>query len=68
MGFGPIRIIFKHILPNCLSPIFIIGTVQISNAIITEAALSFPGLGLPVTESSPGSLTSIDKGYLYQGS
>jgi len=65
MGFGPIRFIFKHILPNCLSPIFVIVTVQISNAIITEATLSFLGLGMPVTESSLGSLTSIDKGYLY---
>jgi len=68
MGFGPIRIMFKHILPNCLSPIFVIGTVQIANAIITEAALSFLGLGMPVTEPSLGSLISIGKEYLYSGS
>ena len=68
MGFGSIRIMFKHILPNCLSPIFVIGTVQIANAIITEAALSFLGLGMPVTEPSLGSLISIGKEYLYSGS
>ena len=68
MGFGPIRIMFKHILPNCLSPIFVISTVQIANAIITEAALSFLGLGMPVTEPSLGSLISIGKEYLFSGS
>ena len=65
MGFGPIRIMFKHILPNCLSPIFVIATVQIANAIITEAALSFLGLGMPVTQPSLGSLISIGKEYLF---
>lgn len=68
MGFGPVRIMFKHILPNCLSPIFVISTVQIANAIITEAALSFLGLGMPVTEPSLGSLISIGKEYLFSGS
>jgi peptide/nickel transport system permease protein len=68
MGFGPIRIMFKHILPNCLSPIFVISTVQIANAIITEAGLSFLGLGMPVTEPSLGSLISIGKEYLFSGS
>lgn len=68
MGFGPIRIMFKHILPNCLPPIFVISTVQIANAIITEASLSFLGLGMPVTEPSLGSLISIGKQYLFSGS
>ena len=68
MGFGAIRIMFKHILPNCLSPIFVIATVQIANAIITEAALSFLGLGMPVTQPSLGSLISIGKEYLLSGS
>ena len=68
MGFSPIRIMFKHILPNCLSPIFVISTVQIANAIITEASLSFLGLGMPVTEPSLGSLISIGKQYLFSGS
>jgi peptide/nickel transport system permease protein len=68
MGFGSTRIMFKHILPNCLSPIFVIATLQIANAIITEAALSFLGLGMPVTEPSLGSLISIGKEYLFSGS
>ena len=68
MGFGPVRIMFKHILPNTLSPIFVISTVQIANAIITEASLSFLGLGMPVTEPSLGSLISIGKQYLFSGS
>ena len=45
MGFGSGRIMFRHILPNCLSPILVISTVQIANAIISEAALSFLGIG-----------------------
>ena len=68
MGFSPIKIMFKHILPNCLSPIFVISTVQIANAIITEASLSFLGLGMPVTEPSLGSLISVGKQYLFSGS
>ena len=68
MGFSSLRIMFKHILPNCLSPIFVISTVQIANAIITEASLSFLGLGMPVTEPSLGSLISIGKQYLFSGS
>ena len=68
MGFSSIRIMFKHILPNCLSPIFVISTVQIANAIITEASLSFLGLGMPVTEPSLGSLISTGKQYLFSGS
>jgi len=68
MGFSSIKIMFKHILPNCLSPIFVISTVQIANAIITEASLSFLGLGMPVTEPSLGSLISIGKEYLFSGS
>ena len=68
MGFSSVRIMFKHILPNCLSPIFVISTVQIANAIITEASLSFLGLGMPVTEPSLGSLISVGKQYLFSGS
>lgn len=46
MGFKAPRIMFRHILPNCLSPILVISTVQVANAIMSEAALSFLGLGL----------------------
>ncbi|MBU2712654.1 ABC transporter permease [Zooshikella harenae] len=67
MGFTTVRIMFRHILPNCLSPIFVISTVQIANAIISEAALSFLGLGMPVTQPSLGSLIKSGFDYLQSG-
>lgn len=68
MGFRSPRIMFRHILPNCLSPILVISTVQIANAIMSEAALSFLGLGLPVAQPSLGSLISIGFNYIFSGS
>ncbi|AWK83086.1 ABC transporter permease [Photobacterium damselae] len=67
MGFRAPRIMFRHILPNCLSPILVISTVQIANAIMSEAALSFLGLGLPVDQPSLGSLISIGFNYIFSG-
>ncbi|MGI9304028.1 MAG: ABC transporter permease [Gammaproteobacteria bacterium] len=61
IGLKPRRIMFTHILPNTLSPILVISTVQIANAIISEASLSFLGLGMPVNRPSLGSL--IDAGF-----
>lgn len=68
LGFGRGRIMFRHILPNTLSPILVISTVQIANAIILEAALSFLGLGMPVTRPSPGSLIRSGFEYIFSGS
>ncbi|PSU30215.1 ABC transporter permease [Photobacterium lutimaris] len=68
MGFKAPRIMFRHILPNCLSPILVISTVQVANAIMSEAALSFLGLGLPVDQPSLGSLISIGFNYIFSGS
>ncbi len=68
MGFKAPRIMFRHILPNCLSPILVISTVQIANAIMSEAALSFLGLGLPVDKPSLGSLINIGFHYIFSGS
>ncbi|MDW6002279.1 ABC transporter permease [Vibrio mangrovi] len=68
MGFKSPRIMFRHILPNCLSPILVISTVQVANAIMSEAALSFLGLGLPVEQPSLGSLISIGFNYIFSGS
>lgn len=68
MGFGAGRIMFRHILPNSLSPILVISTVQIANAIISEAALSFLGLGMPVSQPSLGSLISSGFEYIFSGS
>lgn len=68
MGFKSARIMFKHILPNCLSPILVISTVQIANAIMSEAALSFLGLGMPAEKPSLGSLISHGFEYISSGS
>jgi peptide/nickel transport system permease protein len=57
------RILFRHLLPNCLPPLVVIATVQIARAIALEATLSFLGLGVPVTEPSLGLL--IANGYQY---
>ncbi|NQU56506.1 MAG: ABC transporter permease, partial [Rhodospirillales bacterium] len=61
IGLGAPAIMFRHILPNTLSPLLVISTVQVANAIISEAALSFLGLGMPVTRPSLGSL--INSGF-----
>ncbi len=68
MGFGSGRIMFRHILPNTLSPILVISTVQVANAIITEASLSFLGLGMPVSQPSLGSLIASGFEFIFSGS
>ena len=57
------RILFRHLLPNCLPPLIVIGTQQVARAIALEATLSFLGLGVPITEPSLGLL--IANGYQY---
>ena len=57
------RIVFRHLLPNCLPPLIVILTMQVARAIALEATLSFLGLGVPVTEPSLGLL--IANGYEY---
>lgn len=68
IGLGPLRIMFRHILPNTYSPILVISTVQIANAIVSEAALSFLGLGMPVTKPSLGSLINSGFEFIFSGS
>ena len=68
LGYGPAKILLKHIMPNVLSPIFVISTVQIANAIISEAALSFLGLGMPATQPSLGSLIEAGFQFFFSGS
>ena len=67
LGLSRPRIVFGHILPNCLPPIIVIGTMQIAHAISTEATLSFLGLGLPITEPSLGLLIANGFAYLLSG-
>lgn len=63
LGLSKVSILFRHLLPNCLSPIIVIATMQIARAISLEATLSFLGLGVPITEPSLGLL--IANGYKY---
>jgi len=68
IGLGSPVIMFRHILPNTLSPLLVISTVQVANAIISEASLSFLGLGMPVTKPSLGSLINSGFEYIFSGS
>jgi len=68
IGLSKRRIMFRHILPNTLSPILVISTVQVANAIISEAALSFLGLGMPVNKPSLGSLINAGFEFVFSGS
>jgi peptide/nickel transport system permease protein len=61
------RIVFRHMLPNCLPPLIVVATVQVAHAIQLEATLSFLGLGLPITEPSIGLLISNGFQYLLSG-
>jgi len=61
------RIVFRHLLPNCLPPLIVVATVQVAHAIQLEAALSFLGLGLPITEPSIGLLISNGFQYMLSG-
>ena len=67
LGFSSARIMFRHIMPNCLAPLTVLATLQVANAISLEATLSFLGLGLPVTEPSLGSLIANGFEYLLSG-
>jgi peptide/nickel transport system permease protein len=61
LGLSRPRILFGHMLPNCMPPIIVVGTLQVASAISAEATLSFLGIGLPITEPSLGLL--IANGY-----
>jgi peptide/nickel transport system permease protein len=61
------RIVFRHLLPNCLPPLIVVATVQVAHAIALEATLSFLGLGLPITEPSMGLLIANGFQYLLSG-
>ena len=63
LALSPLRIVFRHLLPNCMPPLIVVATVQVAAAIALEATLSFLGLGLPITEPSLGLL--IANGYQY---
>jgi len=61
------RIVFRHLLPNCLAPMIVVGTLQTAHAISLEATLSFLGVGLPQTEPSLGLLIANGFEYMLSG-
>ncbi|HTR57862.1 MAG TPA: ABC transporter permease [Casimicrobiaceae bacterium] len=67
LALPPSRIVFHHLLPNCLPPLMVVATVQVAAAIALEATLSFLGLGLPITEPSLGLLIANGYQYLLSG-
>ncbi|MFO7714698.1 ABC transporter permease [Desulfosarcina sp.] len=68
IGLNRWRIMFRHVLPNTLTSVLVISTIQVANAIMSEAALSFLGLGMPVTKPSLGSLIRSGFEYIFSGS
>jgi peptide/nickel transport system permease protein len=67
IGLSHARILISHILPNVMGPVMVIATINLALAIITEATLSFLGVGLPPTEPSLGTLIRIGQNYLFSG-
>lgn len=67
LALSKTRILFCHMLPNCLPPLIVVATVQVAHAIALESTLSFLGLGLPITEPSLGLLISNGFTYLMSG-
>ena len=66
-GVAPLRIMRRHVLPNVLGPVLVLATIQVATAIITEATLSFLGVGAPPTSPSLGTLIRIGNDYLFSG-
>jgi peptide/nickel transport system permease protein len=67
LGLSHTRIVFKHLLPNCLPPVIVVAALQVANAIALEATLSFLGLGVPITEPSLGLLIANGQQHLLSG-
>jgi peptide/nickel transport system permease protein len=67
LGLPGYRILFRHLLPNCMPPLIIIAAMQAARAITLEATLSFLGLGVPVTQPSLGLLIANGFPYLMSG-
>jgi len=67
IGIRPVLVMFRHILPNAMGPVLVIATIHLALAIITEATLSFLGVGVPPTEPSLGTLIRIGNDFLFSG-
>jgi len=67
IGVHPVRIVLGHLLPNVIGPVLVIATINLALAILTEATLSFLGVGLPPTQPSLGTLIRVGNDYLLSG-
>jgi len=67
IGISPVRIMLQHIRPNVLGPVLVIATINLALAILTEATLSFLGVGVPPTTPSLGSLVRVGNEFLFSG-
>lgn len=67
IGIHPALILFRHVLPNVMGPVLVIATINLALAIITEATLSFLGVGLPPTQPSLGTLIRVGNNFLFAG-
>ncbi|HWI83328.1 ABC transporter permease [Ramlibacter sp.] len=66
-GVSPLRIMRRHVLPNVMGPVLVLATIHVATAIITEATLSFLGVGVPPTSPSLGTLIRVGNDYLFSG-
>jgi peptide/nickel transport system permease protein len=66
-GVPPVRIMLRHVLPNVMGPVMVLATIHVATAIITEATLSFLGVGVPPTSPSLGTLINTGRDYLFSG-
>jgi peptide/nickel transport system permease protein len=67
IGIHPLQIMLRHVLPNVMGPVLVIATIHLALAIITEATLSFLGVGVPPTQPSLGTLVRIGNAFLFSG-
>ncbi len=67
IGRHPLAILLAHVLPNVMGPVLVIATIHIATAIITEATLSFLGVGVPATQPSLGTLIRVGNDFLFSG-
>ena len=67
IGISPLGIMRRHLLPNVLGPVLVLATINIATAVITEATLSFLGVGVPPTQPSLGTLIRVGNDFLFSG-
>lgn len=67
IGVHPIKIMLRHVLPNVMGPVLVLATIGLALAVITEATLSFLGVGVPPTQPSLGTLIRVGNNFLFSG-